>query len=82
MCPLVKFGMIEKAINYFLCDAFNVDQEIVNQCLELVQFGMLRTFITFEDTYWFYGGNVPVKLKGPSIGGFLVATYIIKNNLQ
>ena len=45
--------------------------------------------ITFKDTYWVYGGNVPGEHKGLTIGGFepaffidLVAAYILKTSRE
>ena len=50
---------------------------------------MAHTSITFEDTYWIYEGNVPMELKGLTIGGFessffanLVAAYILENSRE
>ena len=45
----VKFGQIQKVVNYFLQDASESDKEKVEKCLDLVKFGMASMLVTFED---------------------------------
>ena len=59
MYPSVKFGQIDRAVNYFLRNSSDKDREVAHRCLEMVKFGMANTIITFEDQYWEYGGAVP-----------------------
>ena len=70
MYPSVKFELIRRAVDYFMQDASEEDKGIVGRCLEMVQFGMDNTFVTFEDQYWIYGGDLPVEEKGLTIGGY------------
>ena len=49
MYPSVKFELIRRAVDYFMQDASEEDKEIVGRCLEMVQFGMDNTFVTFKD---------------------------------
>ena len=87
MYPSVKFGHIERAVNYFLRDASEEDKALAKRCLEMVKFGMANTIVTFQDKYWEYGGDQPVEFKGLTIGGFesaffadLVAAFILENS--
>ena len=55
----------------------------------MVEFRMANTLVTYEDKYWIYWGDVPVKMKGLTIGGFesaffadLVAAYILENTQE
>ena len=76
MYPSIKFGLVEKAIHHFLYNASNADRERAKQCLELVKFGMTQIFITFKDTYWIYRGTVSMYLKGLTICGFKLASFV------
>ena len=89
MHPSVKFGQIEKAVNFFLNSASAEDKRTATSCLNLVRFGMANTIITYEDQNWIYGGDAPVEIKGLTIGGFesaffadLVAAYILENSTE
>ena len=70
MYPSIKFGQIQKAVNYFLRDPPEEEKEKAEKCLGLVKFGMANTLVTFEDQYYIYGGDLPVEGKGLTIGGF------------
>ena len=63
MYPSVKFEQIKRAVNYFLRNVPNDEKEIANRCLEMVKYGMDNCFVTYEDQYWIYGGNLPVEEK-------------------
>ena len=82
---VISYVLIRRAVDYFMQDASEEDKGIVGRCLEMVQFGMDNTFVTFEDQYWIYGGDLPVEEKGLTIGGYesaffadLAAAYILE----
>ena len=48
---------------------------------------MVNTLVPYEDQYWIYGGDLQVKEKGLTIGGYestffaeFVAAYILENS--
>ena len=49
MHPSVKFGQIEKAVNFFPTSASSGDKAIAHRCLNLFKFGMANTIVSFED---------------------------------
>jgi hypothetical protein len=54
--------------------------DTVNECLELILFGMENTLLTFQDQYYIYDGDQPLDEKGLTIGGYesdLVSAYIL-----
>ena len=62
MYPLpVKFELIRRAVDYFMQHASEEDKGIV---------GQIWSFVTFEDHYWIYGGDLQVEEKGLTIGGY------------
>ena len=87
MYPLIKFGMIKKAVEFFSKNLKKEELKTIATCLEIIKFGMSTTFIQFKDQYWLYGGGLTVDKKGLTIGGFelawladLVAAYIFQNS--
>ena len=89
MYTSIKVGQIQKAVKYFLRDAPEGDHQKAKKCLDLVKFGMANTLVTYEDQNWIYGGNLPVKDKGLTIGAFestlfsnLLAAYLLENPSQ
>ena len=51
MFPSIKFGQIQKAVNYFLRKVPKAEKEKAEKCLDLVKFGMANTLITIEEKY-------------------------------
>ena len=89
MYQSIKFGQIQKAVNYFLRKVSKAEKEKAERCLDLVKFGMTNTLITFEDKHYIYGGDLPVEEKVLTIGGFesacfvdLVVAYLLENARQ
>jgi len=52
MYPSVKFGQIEKSVNYFLSSASDEDKETVHCYLDIVKFGMANIIVTCMDQNW------------------------------
>jgi hypothetical protein len=58
-------------------------QEHISKCLDILQFSMGNTIVTFQDKYYEYGVNADPNCHGLTIGGFksafladLKASYI------
>mmetsp|Transcript_5125 Transcript_5125/g.11175 ORF Transcript_5125/g.11175 Transcript_5125/m.11175 type:complete len:173 (+) Transcript_5125:426-944(+) len=88
MYPSIKFGMVKRAINFFASKAKLAKEErkTIRDCLDLINFGISSTMITFQDRYYECGGNEEEEDKGLMIGGYepawladLVAAYILDN---
>jgi hypothetical protein len=69
MYPSIKFKLVREAIHFFAQDLPEEDQKTVDQCLELIKFGMNGTLLTFIDKYYEYDGDKDVEEKGLTIGG-------------
>jgi hypothetical protein len=84
MYPSIKFKNVQNAVEYFSSGLSERDMDTVNECLELIQFGMENTILTFKDQYCIYDGDQPLDKKGLTIGGYesgwladLVAAHIL-----
>ena len=44
-CPSVRFKLIRKAVNHFAAPLPAAKQRIIQDCLEMIQFGMRCTFL-------------------------------------
>jgi hypothetical protein len=65
-----KYGLIEKAVNYYTQNVSDNDKEVTNICLEFIKFGMCNTLITFVDKYYLYDGDLDFNNRGLTVGGF------------
>ena len=45
--PSVRFKLIRKAVNYFAAPLPAAKKRIIQDCLEMIQFGMRHTFLNF-----------------------------------
>ena len=86
MYPSITFEMVKKAVYYFGSKLPAIEKENIEKCLEMIDFGMGNTLLTFRDKYWQYGTLNAVKDKRLTIGGYesawladLVAAYILEN---
>jgi hypothetical protein len=85
MYPSIKFKHIQNAVEYFSSGLSERDVDTVNECLELICFGMENTLLTFQDQYYIYDRDQSLDEKGLTIGGRcdsawladLVAAYIL-----
>jgi hypothetical protein len=57
MYPTTTFGLIKRAGDYFSSDFLPDEKETTETCLEMIQFGMSNTLVTFQDKYYEYGGS-------------------------
>jgi hypothetical protein len=86
MYPSIKFDLIVKAVTHFAkkagCHECEHESELLDTCLQLLQFSMETNILTFRGKYYEYGGKTTI--KGLNIGGFesarladLVAAYLL-----
>ena len=87
--PSVKLKLVRKAVHYFTTELPEEDQIKIDDCLEMVKFGMNSTLLTFIDKYYEYDGDQDPEDKGLTIGGYesawladLVGAYILANTRQ
>ena len=73
MYPNIKFGQIQKAVNYFLPDAPSERKGKAEKCPNLVKFGMANMLVAYEDQYLIYRGDLRVESKSLTISGFELA---------
>mmetsp|Transcript_62893 Transcript_62893/g.74405 ORF Transcript_62893/g.74405 Transcript_62893/m.74405 type:complete len:122 (-) Transcript_62893:391-756(-) len=85
MYPSVKISKIKRAIEYFTTSLSAHDKETISICVDLIEFGMLNTLITFQGNYMEYNGGEDDKEKVLAIGGYksaflsdLVASYLFE----
>jgi hypothetical protein len=48
MYPSIKFKHVQNAVEYFSSGLSERDMDTVNECLELIRFGMENTLLTFQ----------------------------------
>jgi hypothetical protein len=82
--PSIKFKHVQNVVEYFSSGLSERGIETVNECLELICFGMENTLLTSQDQYYIYDGDQSLDEKGLTIGGYesawpadLVAAYIL-----
>ena len=87
--PSIKFKLVKKAVNYFAKNLSKEDKNKIEQCLEMVKFGMSSTLLTFVDQYYEYDGEEDSENKGLTIGGYesawfadLAGAYVLEKTQQ
>ena len=85
--PSIKFNVVKKAVQYYSKLLNKKEKKTIDNCLNLIQFGMSNTLITFKDEYYEHGGSCDPTKRGLTIGGYesawlanLVAAWILENN--
>jgi hypothetical protein len=76
--------LVKKAVKYFAKILSTEDQNKIENCLEMIKFGMSSTLLVFRDKYYEYDGNEDPDDKGLTIGGYesdwladLAAAYVL-----
>ena len=84
MYPSIKLATINKAVRFFARKLTSEVKKTINLCLDLIQFGMSFTLISFNGEYYEYHGREREK-QGLAIGGYeyafqedLVASYLFE----
>ena len=84
MYPSIKLATIKKASRFFARKLTSEVKKIINICLDLIQFGMNSTLISFHGEYYEYHGGEREE-QGLAIGGYesafladLVASYLFE----
>eukprot|EP00957_Ditylum_brightwellii_P148789 11327651-Ditylum_brightwellii.AAC.1 len=54
MYPLVRVKLIRKALNHYAKDFPEESTNTINQCMDIIQFGMKSTLIQFRGKYYVY----------------------------
>ena len=87
--PSVRFKLVKKAIHFFSDKLSEEDKTKIEECLDMIKFGMGSTLITFIDKYYEYDGDKDLEEKGLTIGGYesawladLAGAYILANTQQ
>jgi hypothetical protein len=87
--PSIKFKLVKKAVYFFSKDLNDEDQMKIEDCLDMIKFGMSSTLLTFVDKYFEYDGDSEPDEKGLTIGGYesawladLVGAFILANTKQ
>ena len=84
MYPSSKLATIEKAVRFFARKHTSEVKKTINLCLDLIQFGMSLTLISFDGEYYEYHGGDREE-QGLAIGRYesafladLVASYLFE----
>ena len=84
MYPSIKLATIKKAVRLFARKITSEVKKTINLCLNLIQFGMSLTLISFDGEYYKYHGGEREE-QGLAIGGYksgfladLVASYLFE----
>ena len=65
----IKLSTIKKAVRLFTSKLTAATKKTFNLCLELIRFGMISTFISFDGDYYEYHGGEREE-QGLAIGGY------------
>jgi hypothetical protein len=84
--PSVHFKLVRKALRYY-SQHLSLDlQDIIDECLGMISFGMNSTLFTFQGRYYEYDGDGDEDDRGLTIDGYesawladLVGAYILDN---
>ena len=86
MYSSIKLATIKKAMRFFARKLTSEVKKTINLCLDLIQFGMSLTLISFDAEYYKYHGRERDK-QGLAIGGYesafladLVASYLFEKS--
>ena len=63
MYPSIKLTTIKKAVRFFVRKLTSEVKKTINLCLDLIQFGMSSTLISFDGEYYEYHGGEREKNK-------------------
>jgi hypothetical protein len=66
--PQCHFKAVSDAVKHFATTLPDLKQERINKCLNILQFSMGNTIITFHDKYYKYGVNADPNHRGLTIG--------------
>ena len=84
--PAIKLAIIKKAVIVFAIKLTTETNRTINICLELIQFGMSSTLISFDGEYYKYHGEKK-EYQWLATGGYesdfladLVASYIFEKS--
>ena len=87
--PSIKYKLVREAVHYFAARLDPDLEEKIENCLEMIKFGMGATLLTFVDKYYEYDGSCDIEEKGLTIGGYesawladLVASYILETTTE
>jgi hypothetical protein len=85
MYPQCRFRAVKAAVQHFARQLPELHQEKVKRCLDILQFSMGNTIVSFQNKYYEYGVNPDPNRRDLTIGGFelafladLEATYIFE----
>jgi hypothetical protein len=68
--PSIRFKLVKKAVYFFSKNLSEEDQMKIEECLDMIKFGMSSTLLTIVDKYYEYDGDKDPEEKGPTIGGY------------
>ena len=84
MYPSIKLATNKKAVRYFARTLTRETKKTINLCLDLIQFGMSSTLISFDGEYYEYHGGEREE-QGLAIGRYkssllaeIVASYLFE----
>jgi hypothetical protein len=70
MYPQCCFKAVSNAVKHFATTLPDLKRERINKCLDILQFSMGNTIVTFQDKYYKYGVGADPNRRGLTIGGF------------
>eukprot|EP00957_Ditylum_brightwellii_P172572 13137612-Ditylum_brightwellii.AAC.1 len=63
MHPLVRVKLIKKALEFYSQHLSEEDRQKIKLGMEMVQFGIKNTLVSFQDKYFVYKGSKFIKAK-------------------
>eukprot|EP00957_Ditylum_brightwellii_P072151 5484018-Ditylum_brightwellii.AAC.1 len=75
MYPLVRLKLIQKALTYYSCNLSKEDKTTINECLDLIKFGMHNTLVQYHGKYYAYKGAAKGQVMGDEDVALAIGTY-------
>eukprot|EP00957_Ditylum_brightwellii_P173391 13201509-Ditylum_brightwellii.AAC.1 len=75
MYPSVRLTLIQKALTYYLQGLSKEDKTTINDCLDLIKFGMRNTLVQYHSKYYAYKGAAKGQVMGDEDVALAIGAY-------
>eukprot|EP00957_Ditylum_brightwellii_P180071 13717254-Ditylum_brightwellii.AAC.1 len=75
MYPSVRLKLIQKALTYYSCNLSKDDKTTINECLDLIKFGMRSTLVQYHGKYYAYKSAAKCQVMGDEDVALAISAY-------
>eukprot|EP00957_Ditylum_brightwellii_P034829 2639349-Ditylum_brightwellii.AAC.1 len=73
--PSVRLKLTQKALTYYSCDLSKEDKTAINNCLDLIKFGMRNMLVQYHGKYYAYKGTAKGQVMGDEDIALAIGAY-------